>query len=130
MVWVWRGCVRGLCAIDQSASEAELAPTPLVIGGRCCSVLMRLPPADLSKELKVEERRLEALEQRVGGRVAAVEERIERRVEAAERLLEEDVAAAEETAARMIRRFEMEARLGPWINWIPQGLRSILMPMP
>ena len=85
-----------------------------------------LAAADLSKELMVEERRLEALEQRVGGGVAAVE----RRVEAAERLLEEDVVAAEQTAARMIQRFEMEARLGPWINWIPQGLRSILMPMP
>lgn len=44
----------------------------------------------------------------------------------AERALE----AEAERAGKMIRRFEMEAKMGPWINWIPQSWRPILMPMP
>lgn len=42
---------------------------------------------------------------------------------------EEALAAEVQEAGRLIRRFEMEAKMGPWVNWIPLPVREIIMPV-
>jgi hypothetical protein len=61
------------------------------------------------------------LEQSVGGVVRELEE-------------EEEAVAAElrkeaAQAARLIRRAQMEARMGKWVQLIPRGVREIIMPV-
>lgn len=79
--------------------------------GRGFTVLER----DLSAGLRAEEAKL----------ASSLSELSKEAVEA-ERKLEEEA----QKAGRMIRRFEMEAQMGPWINWIPQSIRPIIMPLP
>jgi hypothetical protein len=47
------------------------------------------------------------------------------------RLSKGEQALADEAkeAGRLIRRFEMEAKMGPWVNWIPMSIREIIMPV-
>jgi violaxanthin de-epoxidase len=41
----------------------------------------------------------------------------------------EEVEREAAQAARLIRRFQMEARMGKWVQLIPRGLREIIMPV-
>lgn len=73
------------------------------------------------------------LERDVASTLRAEESRFEEKLltlsAEAQREAEELEKEAKE-AARMIKRFEMEASMGPWINWIPQSWRPIIMPLP
>lgn len=42
---------------------------------------------------------------------------------------EQALEAEVKEAARLIRRFEMEAQMGGWVQYIPLPIREIIMPV-
>jgi len=63
-----------------------------------------------------------------------LEQDLEQSVGGVVRELEEEAVAAElrkeaAQAARLIRRAQMEARMGKWVQLIPRGVREIIMPV-
>jgi hypothetical protein len=100
--------------------------------------------SDIEKAERFAEGRIEALEEALApeltsfGRgftilekkVEDLETRVIKELSADEAAVEAELRTEADAAARMIRRFAAEAKMGRWIQVLPLNLREIIMPMP
>ena len=56
-------------------------------------------------------------------------EEIEREIGAEEQVVAGELQREAEAAAKAIRRFQMEAKMGTWVQSIPLGIRELIMPV-
>lgn len=100
--------------------------------------------SDFERAEKFAESRIEALEKdlapelRSFGRgftvlekeVEDLETRVIKELNADEAAVEAELRKEADAAARLIRRFAAEAKMGRWVQFLPLKVREIIMPMP
>lgn len=92
---------------------------------------------DIVQAEKFAEQRFGALEsvlepslRSFGRGFTVIEQNVVKGLEQQEAQVEAELEREKEEAARLIRRFTAEAKMGRWVQFIPLPLREIIMPMP
>jgi len=58
-----------------------------------------------------------------------LEKEVARELRVEEDAVVQELVKEKEAAARLIKRFQMEAGMGKWVQWIPMRIREIIMPI-